>query len=64
MQISEAKPAISTRAPVEYRGIDYYITACIMRLSGTEWKYSLELHDLKINSVTIADIDKVILKER
>lgn len=61
MTLSEVKTAISSRAPVIYRGLQYYVTACIMRYRDGEWRYSLELHDLKVNSVTIAQIEDVNL---
>lgn len=64
MKIEQVKPAMSTRQPVQYAGADYYITACIMRLVNGEWRYSLELHDLRANSVTIARIEEVELKEK
>ena len=50
---------MTKKTHVRHRGIDYYITGCIMRLNGAEWKYAIELHDLKANSVTIADIKDV-----
>jgi hypothetical protein len=63
MLLQDIKPAISTRKPVSCNGVDYYITACIMRLVNGEWRYSLELHDMAANSVTVAAIEDVMLKE-
>jgi len=63
MQITDIKPAIAARTVVTHNGIDYYITGCIMRLRDGEWKYTVELRGLKANSVTIAKIENVILKE-
>lgn len=63
MQISEVKPAISSRAPVEYRGLQYYVTAVTMRYWDGDWRCSLELHDMACNSVTVARIEEVKIKE-
>jgi hypothetical protein len=59
MNLSDVKPAIANRTAVTYNGISYYVTACVMRLCSGEWYYQLELHDLKVNSITIADLKKV-----
>jgi hypothetical protein len=48
---------------VTYGGIDYTVTACIMRIRDGRWYYQLELHDLNANSVTVAEMEKVSLKE-
>lgn len=62
MQLADIKPAISAKTHVKYRGITYHVTGIIMRLSGAEWQYSLELHSLTANSVTIAKINEVEIK--
>ena len=64
MQLSDVKKAISTKQTVSYNGIDYYVSAVIMRIhhDKLEWYYQLELHDLKANAITIADMDKVVEK--
>jgi len=47
---------------VLHDGIKYYITGYTQRITDNgEFYYELELHDLKANSVTIANITKVIL---
>jgi hypothetical protein len=61
MTLQEVKPAMTAQTRVIHRGIEYYITGCTMRLRGGEWYYQLELHDLRANSVTIADIKNVEL---
>jgi hypothetical protein len=60
MTLDTVKPCIAAKTHVTYRNTPYYITACIMRLQGGEWRYTLELHDLKVNSVTIANIEDII----
>lgn len=60
MFLFEVKMAMADKSTVTYRGIDYYITGCIMRLFCGEWYYQAELHDLKANSVTIAALHDVV----
>ena len=64
MQLADVKTAIAKRTVVTYDGIDYTVTAVIMRIHHKEmkWYYQLELHDLKANSVCIADMEKVEVK--
>lgn len=59
MELSEVKKAAALRQTVEYEGVQYYVTACIMRLENQQWTYYLELHDMEANSVTVAPIGKV-----
>lgn len=64
MQLADVKTAIAKRTVVTYDGIDYTISAVIMRIHHKEmkWYYQLELRDLKANSVVIADMEKVVEK--
>jgi len=59
MKIEEVKKVIAHRTLVTYDNTDYTVTACILRLKGREWKHTLELKDLKANSVRIVNMDKV-----
>jgi len=60
MDIKDVKRAIADRKIVQYNNADYIVTACILRLKGREWQYTLELKDLKANnSVVIVEIEKV-----
>ncbi len=63
MDMAQVKHAMATQARVRYRGIEYYITACIMRLKNTKWIYELELHSFTANSVTIAEMERVEVVE-
>lgn len=64
MQLADVKTAIAKKTIVTYDGIDYTVTAVIMRIHHKEmkWYYQLELKDLKANSVSIADMEKVAEK--
>lgn len=60
MDINEAKTAIKNKTIVRHHDINYIVSAAILRHEKGEWKYSLELMDLKAkHSVVIADINKV-----
>jgi len=54
--------AMREKTIVQFDGISYYITGFIQRINDKGvFYFILELHDLKANSVTIADIAKVTL---
>lgn len=60
MKIEDVKRAITDRKIIQYNNADYIITACILRLRGNTWQYTLELKDLKANnSVVVVEIEKV-----
>jgi len=60
MDIKDVKRAITDKKIVQYDNANYIVTACILRLRGREWQYTLELQDLKANnSVVIVEIEKV-----
>lgn len=65
LKIEDVKPAISKRTIVTYNDTEYTVSAVIMRIHHKEmkWYYQLELRDLKANSVCIADMEKVEVKE-
>jgi len=63
MQISDVKPIMLSKQPVRYQNISYYITGCTLRLRDGEFYYQAELHDINANSVTIAELEDVILQE-
>ncbi len=62
MKKSEIKPNLNTI--VECNGTDYKLTAGIIRRkeNGEDY-YTVEIQDLKANSVSIARLDQVKLKE-
>jgi len=54
--------AMREKTLVEHNGIKYYITGFTQKIDVSgKFYFVLELHDLKANSVTIADINKVNL---
>lgn len=61
MTYEEAKKAFDRRDPVLYRDIEYrHINAIIFRRHGAEKITQLELQDIDANSVTVADMEKVM----
>ena len=46
--------------PVFFNDIKYIPLAYILRKGEKKWFHSVELKDLKANSIVIADLDKVI----
>ena len=44
---------------VTYQGIQYRLDKCIEQPAYNGYAYSVELHDLKANSVTIAKLNEV-----
>jgi len=60
MDIKDVKRAITDKKIVKYDNANYIVTACILRLKGDKWQYTLELKDLKANnSVRIVNMEKV-----
>jgi len=60
MDIKDVKRAIADKKIVQYNNADYIVTACILRLRGNTWQYTLELKDLQANnSVVVVEIEKV-----
>lgn len=57
IDITEVKSFIAKQIPVEYDGISYTVTACILRIYKGKWYYSLELK--KDNYIVIVDMKKV-----
>lgn len=62
MKIEEVKKTIAQKTLVTYDNTDYTVTACILRLKGREWNYTLELKDLKANSVRIVPMEQTAIK--
>lgn len=46
---------------VTYRGIQYRLDKCIEEKAYDGYAYTVELHDLKSNSVTIAKLEEVTI---
>jgi len=64
MDIKDVKRVIANKTIVQYDNTDYIVTACILRLKGREWQYTLELKDLKAKaSVLIVNMESVEVKE-
>lgn len=63
MDIKTVKEVISKRKLVTYDGTDYTVTAYILRLINGKWQHTLELKDLKTNSVRIVLMERVEVKE-
>ena len=60
MDIKDVKRAITDKKIVQYDNADYIVTACVLRLKGRVWQYTLELKDLKANnSVVVVEIERV-----
>jgi len=59
MKIEEVKKLIANKKLVSYKDKQYTVNAVILRMINRNWVYSLELQDLKINSVVIALMEKV-----
>lgn len=49
---------------VTYRGIQYRLDKCIEAQAYEGYNWSVELHDLKANSVTIAKLSEVTISEK
>lgn len=63
MDIKEVKEVISNKKLVTYDNSDYTATAYILRLIDGKWQHTLELKDIKANSVRIVPIGKVEVEE-
>lgn len=59
MDIKEVKEAIASRKLVTYDNTNYTVTAYILRLIDRKWQHTLELKDLKTNSVRTVPMGKV-----
>jgi len=60
MDIKDVKRVIANKTIAQYDNTDYIVTACILRLKGREWQYTLELKDLQAkNSVVIVNMESV-----
>jgi hypothetical protein len=59
MQIGEVKKYMASKTKINYKGNEYIITACTMRILNGNWYYQLELNDIKANSVIIANMEAV-----
>jgi hypothetical protein len=63
MDVKEVKEVIASRKLVTYDNTDYIVTAYILRLIDRKWQHTLELKDLKANSVRIVLMEKVEVKK-
>lgn len=59
MQLAEVKRVMAGRTEVRYDGGAYYVEGCCLRIRNGTWYYQLILHDLKADSVCIAEMEKV-----
>ena len=63
MDVKEVKEVIASKKLVTYDGTNYTVTAYILRLIDRKWQHTLELKDLKSNSVRIVLMNKVEVEE-
>ena len=63
MKIEEVKKTIAQKTLVTYDNTDYTVTAYILRIIKGKWQHTLELKDLKANSMRIVPMEKVEVKE-
>ena len=59
MDVKTVKEVISNKKLVTYDNANYTVTAYILRFNGKAWQHTLELKDLKANSVRIVPMGKV-----
>ena len=59
MELKAVKEVIANKNLVTYDNADYTVTAYILRFNGKAWQHTLELKDLKANSVRIVPMEKV-----
>lgn len=59
MKLEEVKRAMVHKEHVRYKGTEYYITACTMRIRERDWYYQLELYDLNAKSVIVVSMEEV-----
>ncbi len=59
MDVKAVKEVISNKKLVTYDNSNYTVTAYILRFNGKAWQHTLELKDLKANSVRIVLMAKV-----
>jgi hypothetical protein len=64
-EVEKIKVIIAKQNKVEYQGTDYIVSAIIVRMhhKKMQWYYQVELHDLVSNNITIANIEKIKVKE-
>lgn len=65
IEISQVKEAIAKHLLVECDGIQYCPSAYRLTLDekANKWRHSMELYDLKANSVTVALLSKISIIE-
>ena len=65
IEISQVKEAIAKHWLVESGGIQYYPVAYRLTLDeqNRKWRHSMELHDLKANSITVAPLSHINIIE-
>ena len=63
MKIEEVKKVIAYKTLVSYKGISYTVNAVSLRIKDKEFFYTLELQDLKANSVMNAFMKDVEVKD-
>lgn len=63
MKIEDVKKVIAYKKLVTFKDITFTVNSCTLRLKDREWYYTLELQDLKANSVVNALMENVEVKE-
>ena len=63
MQIDEVKRVMAKKISVLYGTHLWELSGCVLRVRENNWYYQAELLDTTANSVTIADLSKVEIKE-
>lgn len=63
MELKDVKKAIVMKQHVIYQDIEYYVTGYMLRLSNNKLVHLVELHDIRANSVTSGELEKVKIKE-
>jgi len=63
MDVKEVKEVIASKKLITYDNVDYTVTAYVLRLIDRKWQHTLELKDLKANSVRIVPMEKVEVRD-
>ena len=63
MDVKAVKEVIANKKLVTYDNSNYTVTAYILRFNNGKLRHTLELKDLKANSVRIVPMEKVEVKE-
>ena len=63
MKIEEVKKVIAYKKLVNYKDMTFTVNSCTLRLKDGKWYYTVELQDLKANSVIQALMENVEVKE-